>query len=126
MTLPRWMPLALLGAIVSVAAVGLLCSTFMMYDDEGYVLFSLQAFVDGGGLYERVYSQYGPFFYLFHQVLHAVGLEFTNDGARILTLFNWLAASGLCGAIAWRLTRSTAATAFAIGGVFLHLWTLIN
>ncbi len=38
----RWVPVALLGAIVAVAAVALLFSTFMMYDDEGYVLFSLK------------------------------------------------------------------------------------
>src|SRR3954469_9397773 len=126
MSLPRWVPFALLGAVLLVAAAGLLFSTFMMYDDEGYVLYSLQAFADVGGLYEKVYSQYGPFFFIFHEALHRVGFEFTNNGARLLTLFNWLATSGLCGAITWRLTRSTAATIFAIGGVFLHLWTLIS
>ena len=64
----RWVPVALLGAIVAVAAVALLFSTFMMYDDEGYVLFSLKTFTEIGGLYERVFSQYGPFFFLFNQL----------------------------------------------------------
>lgn len=58
----RWAPLALLGAILVVAGATQLFSTFMVYDDEGYVLFSLKTFAEGGGLYERVYSQYGPFF----------------------------------------------------------------
>ena len=46
----RWVPLALLGAIITVAAAALLFSTFMMYDDEGYVLFSLKTFTELGGL----------------------------------------------------------------------------
>jgi len=74
----RWAPLALLGAILVVAGATQLFSTFMVYDDEGYVLFSLKTFAEGGGLYERVYSQYGPFFFLLNQGLHFAGLQFTN------------------------------------------------
>ena len=122
----RWVPVALLGAIVAVAAVALLFSTFMMYDDEGYVLFSLKTFTEIGGLYERVFSQYGPFFFLFNQLLHLGGFEFTNTGGRFLTLVCWLGASGLCASVVWRLTRSTAATVFTLGGVFLHLWPMIS
>src|SRR5258708_9430576 len=74
----RWVPLALLGAIVAIAACALLFTTFMMYDDEGYVLFSLKTFTETGGLYERVFSQYGPFFFLFHPALHLRGFEVTH------------------------------------------------
>lgn len=122
----RWVPIALLGAILAVAASALLFSTFMMYDDEGYVLFSLKTFTEIGGLYERVFSQYGPFFFLFNQLLHLGGFEFTNTGGRLLTLVCWLGACGLCASIVWRLTRSTAATVFTLGGVFLHLWPMIS
>ncbi|MSU66206.1 MAG: hypothetical protein EXS38_08935 [Opitutus sp.] len=126
MSLLRWLPLALLGAVLTVAGASLLFSTFMMYDDEGYVLFSLHEFVTGGGLYERVYSQYGPFFFLFNQALHFGGLEFNNIGGRLLTLACWLGAAGFSGAAVWRMSRSTAATGFTLGGVFLHLWPMVS
>ena len=117
----RWAPLALLGATLVVAGATQLFSTFMVYDDEGYVLFSLKTFAEGGGLYERVYSQYGPFFFLLNQGLQLAGFQFTNTDGRLLTLVCWLGAAGFCGAAVWRLTRSMAATNFVFGGVFLHL-----
>src|SRR4051812_29450975 len=123
---PAWVPIALVAAIVAIAAGGLLFSTFMIYDDEGYVLYSLQTFVNGGGLYERVYSQYGPFFYLLNQILHFAGWQFTNASGRVLTFICWLGAAGFSSAIVWRLTRSAAATAFTLGGVFLHLWPMTS
>lgn len=122
----RWLPFVFLAAIVGVAAGTLLFSTFMIYDDEGYVLFSLKNFAETGGLYERVYSQYGPFFYVFNQMLHFAGLQFTNTDGRLLTFACWLGAAGLCAALVWRTTRSHAATTFTLGGVYLHLWTMTS
>ena len=123
---PRWLPVTLLGVIVALTGAGLLFSTFMMYDDEGYVLFSLKTFTELGGLYVRVFSQYGPFFFLFHQGLHLVGFEFNSTGARLLTLVFWLGTCGFSAALVWRLTRSQAATVFTLGGTFLHLWPMIS
>ena len=115
MTRLRWLPFGFLAAIVGVAAGTLLFSTFMIYDDEGYVLFSLKNFAESGGLYERVYSQYGPFFFVFNQALHFAGLQFTNTDGRLLTFACWLGAAGLCAALVWRSTRSHAATTFTLG-----------
>jgi hypothetical protein len=126
MRLPAWVPIALVSLLAAVTAATLLFTTFMLYDDEGYVLYSLQTFVQEGGLYDRVFSQYGPFFYLFNQALHLVGWEFTNSGGRLMALVCWLTAAGTGGAIVWRLTRSAAATTFAIGGTCLHLWTMTS
>ncbi len=120
------MTVVLVGALIGVGTVTLSFSTFMSYDDEGYVLFSLKDFTEGGGLYSRVYSQYGPFFFLFHQALHVVGFDFTNVEGRLLTLGCWLGAIGFCGALAWRFTRSPGATAFTMGGVCLHVFDLIS
>jgi hypothetical protein len=121
-----WLPIALLGAVLAVGGVSRLFSTFMMYDDEGYVLFSLHEFVSVGGLYKRVYSQYGPFFFLFNQGLHTLGLPFDNIGGRVLTFLCWAAAAGFGTATVWRATRSTAATAFTLGGIFIHLWPMVS
>ena len=98
----RWLPLLLLAAVIGLAASSLLFSTFMIYDDEGYVLLSLKTFAEGGGLYERVYSQYGPFFFLFNQLLHLAGLQFTNTDRQSLprlALFAGLGVSLLIGLV---------------------------
>jgi hypothetical protein len=34
------------------------------YDDESYVMLSLQTFFQGQRLYEETYTQYGPAYYL--------------------------------------------------------------
>ncbi len=126
MTRLRWVPLVLLGAGLAVAGATQLFSTFRVYDDEGYVLFSLKTFAEGGGLYERVYSQYGPFFFLFNQGLQLAGLQFTNTDGRLLTLVYWLAAAGLCASLVWRITRSHVTTLFTLGGVYFHLSSMTN
>jgi hypothetical protein len=105
----------------------LLCTTFMVYDDEGYVLQTLRDFSASGRLYDQVYTQYGPFFYLLYDFLHRIGgLEFTSMAGREIALFNWLAASLACAGITRRLTHSWAATLAALGVTYYHLWSMIS
>jgi len=123
----RWLPVAGLGALLALAGYLMLWTTLMAYDDEGYVLYSLRTYGEIGGLYERVFSQYGPFFFVWNRALHTiVGLDFDNVTARWLTLVHWLVAAGACSAIVARLTRSPAATVITLGAVFLHLWPLVS
>lgn len=126
MRVTKWLPVALLAVLLAIIGAGLLWTTLMMYDDEGYVLYSLRTFCEIGGLYEKVFSQYGPFFYLWNWLLHVAGLDFTNTSARLLTLAYWLVAAGTGAAIVARLTRSAVATAAVLSGVFLHLWPMIS
>ena len=116
----------LLAAAIVIAGAGYMFSNFQPYDDEGYMYYAIRAFTAHGGLYDRVDSQYGPFFHLVHQGLNLLGLPFTSNSGRGLMLFYWLVTVGFCGAIVWRLTRSTAATAFTLGGAFVHLTTFVN
>ena len=63
----------------------------MVYDDEGYVLWSLHSNFAEGGLYAKVYSQYGPFIYALYHVIHTVfRLTFDNETGRLITLFFWV------------------------------------
>ncbi|HWA09850.1 MAG TPA: hypothetical protein VG838_10400 [Opitutaceae bacterium] len=120
---------ALAGLAVALASAGfwLLFSTFLVYDDEGYVLLSLRNFSLHGGLYDRVYSQYGPFIYLLYDGLHrALGFAFTNTSGRWITLVNWFGTAALCATVVARQTRSTLWTAFTLAGVFTYLWVMIN
>ena len=119
--------LALLVAITACTGYWLLFTTFMAYDDEGYVLLSLRNFSLHGGLYDRVYSQYGPFPYLLYDGLHRLlGFEFTNTAGRWITLVNWTGAAAACAALVGRRTRSAIWAAFTFAGVFTYLWVMIN
>ncbi len=120
----RWWPAAIaltvLAGLILLGALRLF-TTFMAYDDEGYVLFSLREFAAGQPLYDAVYTQYGPFHPLLVKGLHALGLPLTNDGARVLTLGFWSAALCLLGLLVWRATRSLAAACATAVAAFLHL-----
>lgn len=126
MRITRRLSVALLAVLLAGIGAGLLWTTLMMYDDEGYVQYSLRTFVETGGLYEKVFSQYGPFFYLWNWLLHAAGFDFTHTAARGLTLGYWLIAAGTGALVVARLTRSAVATAAALAGSFLHLWPMIS
>jgi hypothetical protein len=117
---------AVIGAL-AIAAYWLLFTAFMLYDDEGYVLVSLRDFSTHGGLYDRVYTQYGPFPYLLYDALHRLlGFEFTNTSGRWITAVTWLGTCGLSAALVARVTRSASWTAFTFAGVFAYLWVMIN
>lgn len=120
---------ALLAATAGLAATAywLLFTVFMAYDDEGYVLVSLANYSAHGGLYAKVYSQYGPFFYVFHDAVHRMfGYEFTNTAGRFFTLVCWMVAAGGAAQLVWRQTRDTALAGFTLGLTFFHLWLLVS
>lgn len=106
----------------------LLFTTFMVYDDEGYVLISLKAFAEGGSrLYDSVYSQYGPLFFLsVGGLFDAFGLPFDNTTGRSVTLVLWAASAGFCAALVWRLTRDRTVALFTLVGTFLYLWPIVR
>ena len=117
----------LLTAGLLVTGYWLLFTTSMVYDDEGYVLQTLRDFSTHGRLYDQVYTQYGPFFYLLYDWFHRLaGLEFTSTGGREIALFNWVATTLACAGITWRLTRSWPAALAALGVTYYHLWSMIS
>lgn len=117
---------ALAGAL---ALVGywLLFTTFMVYDDEGYILWSVRSYLAEGGLYDRVFSQYGPFFYVLHDSLvTGFRLPLDNESARWLALVYWGGCAALGSAMVWRLTASRTLAAAAAVLVFATLTPMIN
>jgi hypothetical protein len=125
--LVTWLTLSLTGVVLLLSAWCLLWSTFMIYDDEGYVLLSLKNFSENGGLYDQVFSQYGPFYFLFSHLLHIAGLPYTSEAARLLNLVAWLGTAFFSAASVWLLARrSLAATLFSAAAVFAYEWPLIN
>lgn len=117
----------MLATALAIIGYWLIFTVFMVYDDEGYVLWSLHNFTVHGRLYGGVYSQYGPFFFNYYDALARVfGLTFDNDTSRLLTLVHWLVATAFCTAIAWRQTRSYLATTATAGLTFVYLWVMIS
>lgn len=109
------------GALVSAAILSWIAYRFMFtlfqpYDDEGYLLISLAGYQEAP-LYDDVYTQYGPFYYvLFGAVTGLFGLEATHDVGRLVTIVVWTTISIGIGATVWAMTRSLLSS---LGGTIL-------
>lgn len=98
------------GSVVLVTGWLLLNTTFMLYDDEGYVLQSYRAFAQGERLYDEVYTQYGPAPYLYHLLISKVcDVVPTHNFGRSITWMHWTFCSLFAGMLTARLTRATLA-----------------
>jgi len=117
---------AAVAALLTCAAAMMMFSVFMFYDDEGYVLVTLRNFAEHGKLYREVYSQYGPFLYVFYYALHELGLPLTHTAGRLVTLLAWSGTAIACALLVGRATRSLAAQLAVLAGVFIYLWIMPN
>jgi hypothetical protein len=111
----------------ALAAIGywMLFSNLALYDDEGYILLSAREYFAHGGLYESVYSQYGPaFFTLTDAFQRAIGGPVDHTSARLLTLGLWLGTAAACAALVRQQTGSRGLAAFTLTATFLYLYFL--
>ena len=116
----------LAAATLTVAAGLTMFSTFMFYDDEGYVLISLRNFAEHGRLYGEVFSQYGPFPFVVYYALHTLGLPLTHTVGRILTIGAWSGAAIASAALVGHATRSLTARLAVVTSVFVYLWVMVS
>jgi hypothetical protein len=126
----NWWKFAAFGLLVAGLAVTgywRMFTQFMAYDDEGCFLWSLTNYFSAGGLYDRVQSWYGPFYFTFNHLLHVLtGLDFNHDTGRSLTLFYWCATVLVCGLLTWQQTRSLCAGLASTTLTFIALITVIR
>jgi hypothetical protein len=126
---PAWrttLVLTVAAAALTVLAAFVMFSAFMFYDDEGYVLISLRNFVEHGGLYRDVYTQYGPFPFVFYYGANLLGLPLTHIGGRTVTLVAWAGAALLSAFLTTRATRSLIAGLGVLTAVFVYLWVMAS
>jgi hypothetical protein len=102
---------ALAFAVVTVVTVLIahprIFTGFANYDDEGYMLTALKGFVSHGHLYDRVFTQYGPFYYEFWGgIFSAFGIAVTHDAGRTATMIAWVVSSLVLGLATARITAS--------------------
>jgi len=120
-----WLSAAVLLCALAWAGHRLAFAQFQGYDDEGYLLITVQQFLRGIPLYNDIYTQYGPAYYLWQQILHTLmGIPVTHDATRVVTVALWLVCSVLTGILVWVLTKRRLLTAIGVVVAFLHLTQL--
>jgi len=122
-------PLGVALFAVSLLAIGgwMLFTNLAFYDDEGYILISAREYFAHGRLYEVVYSQYGPAFYVLTDFLqHLLGAPIDNTSARLLTLGFWFGTAASCAALVHRQTGSLRLTYFTLTSTFLFLYFITD
>jgi hypothetical protein len=79
---------------IATTAFAALFTNWAFYDDEGYILWTLIHHSQGHTLYETIYTQYGPAFYLLDTVFRdVIPLPYTTDGQRWQTWLFWIGSS---------------------------------
>jgi hypothetical protein len=82
-------------------------SGFFVYDDEGYMLTALKGFVNHGDLYDRIFTQYGPFYYeAWGGLFSLFGIPVTHDSGRTVTMVAWIVSSLAIGLATMRIAGS--------------------
>src|SRR5688572_276714 len=66
--------------------------------DEGFLMITVQSFLEGQPLYDVVFTQYGPVYYFYEWMLHrALAVPLTHDATRFVCMFHWAVAAVLLG-----------------------------
>jgi hypothetical protein len=98
---------AVLTALLALIAHPKMFFGFQPYDDEGYMLTALKSFVNHGHLYDKVFTQYGPFYYeLWGGLFSIFGIPVTHDAGRNVVTVVWVLASLGFGLGILKITRS--------------------
>lgn len=95
--------------------------------DEGYLMITVQSFLQGEALYDSVFTQYGAFYYFYKWVVHRVlFVPLTHDATRFLCVVHWLTAATMLAFAGRAITRSNAAGLFVFMQAVVHLSPLAN
>jgi len=114
--------LVMTGVLLSLTGFWRMFGHFPGYDDEGYILYTVRAYLEHGNLYNGVYTQYGPGFYvLLEGVQSVLGVTIDHAFARWFTLVLWLGTAWVMGVVTKRATGSRAGAWFVWVTTFLYL-----
>ena len=127
---PFEMAVALYAAVSLVAFIAgyfTIFTQFAGYDDEGTLLATLKAFVEGDALYRDIYTPYGPFYYeLFGSFFALTGFQVTTDASRLIVVVVWVLTSFLYGLAVQRLTERLALGLTGMIVAFASLTVLVS
>jgi len=84
------------------------------YDDEGFMMMTVQHVLDGHRLYDEVLTAYGPLYYLYKWVLHGpFGLPLSHDVVRLNAAVLWLGTAVASSGVVFAMTGGLALAAIA-------------
>lgn len=119
----KWAGLAAALCACGIYAYFLMFSRFGFWDDEGYLMETVRAMLQGHPVYDQIYTLYGPFYYFFEGAMYIVtGAPVTHDFVRFGGLLLWLATAVLAAWSVLRMTRSfllAGLTLFAVSKVLV-------
>lgn len=126
---PRWLIGATAVLLVIVALTYAFYTVFSrpLSLDEGFLMITVQSFLDGQPLYDSLFTQYGPVYYWYEWIVHrGLAIELTHDATRFLCIFHWVVAAILLGFAGGVMTRSAFAGLFVFAQAVAHLAALAN
>ncbi len=93
-------------------------SEFSWWDDEGYLMATVQAFLRGHLLYDQIYTLYGPFYYLVEWIFYAVTRRaVSHDCVRLIAMILWPLSAAIFAWSARRVSGSLLVGGFVLLGV---------
>jgi hypothetical protein len=100
--------------VVACALVGMIWIVYLNvfagfadFDDEGYLMSTVQSFLQGHKLFDQVYTLYGPFYYLVEWAFYGItGLTVSHQTVRWMTFAYWISTSVFFGWCGYRITTS--------------------
>lgn len=102
-------------------------SYFAFYDDEGFLMITVQGYLGGHPLYDGILTYYGPCYYFYEWFLHSVlSVPLTHDFTRVVCIFHWLAAASVLAVAGGLMTRSLWVGFFVFMQATLHLTPLVR
>jgi hypothetical protein len=112
----------LLTLCSAVAAYFRIFTDIQPFDDEGLLTTSIKHFLDGHPMYDSGGSYYGPLYYSYEWLAHALmGVSVSNESMRFVSLAFWIASPVLLLLLVYRATGSLI---LAAGAHFMALCAL--
>ena len=121
---------AALGVALALAgfyAYYVMFGNFQSYDDEGFLDISVRHFIQGRPIYDDVFTQYGPFFYVFNgAIFRLVSVPVDTDSVRLLVIGIWIACALLAALFTIRLTGNVPLAVVVLALTAVHLRALAD
>ena len=104
-------------ALIAAALLAYFKSFFNLnsFDDEGYLLATVKAFVEHHALYDQIYTLYGPFYYLVEWLFYGVtGFAPSHDCVRLIAFVLWSFCAAMLSWPVYHMTRSLLLSGFTL------------
>lgn len=122
-----WLLLFLVTAVIAAQYIWQFSVSRDIAWDEGYLMISMRGFLDGHALYDDVFTQYGPAYYLLRAPLFSwLDIPLDHSWTRLLSMAAWVASALLIAAAVWRATGSLLWCWLALLQSVVHLTGLGN